>query len=162
MGIRESLISWASTNSGLTAIWQNQNIQRPSLPYCTLHILSRTDLGATANYGDLTTGPTLGSQVSSRTVRYVVNVQLFSATVDNAFTRAEALRASLDKRSVLDTLLVSHIGVLSVGDIQDLTQIVGSGYESRASFDIVVASIVDTTDAVQWVSTTSVEGDVSP
>ena len=160
MGIRESLISWAAVNSGLPAIWQNQNVQRPAMPYVTLHIVSRTDLGATASYGDLSTGGTLGTQTSSRTVTYSVNVQVFSANVDDAFSRAESLRASLDKRSVLDTLIAAHIGVLSVGSIQDITAIVGSGYESRATFDTIVASIVDTVDNLQWIATTSTEGEV--
>lgn len=152
------MIAWAAGQSGLTTVWQNQDAPRPTMPYVTLHLLNRAILDSTPSYGPLISGIVQGTQTIERAYSYTLNVQVFSSTVDDAFARAEALASSIDKRSVLDDFLVAHIGILSVGPVLDIPKVVGLGWESRASFDIVFSTIGSITDTVQWVSSFSVTG----
>lgn len=131
--VRTNLYNWAVTNipSGMPVIYLYNNAPRPTVDYITLLISTCTTIG-----WDWTENPTDDSGISNMVGDREFTVQIQGYGGD-PMTVLQNLRTSLQKQSVLDTL--NAVGIVSVNwlGISDITTLIDTRFEQRASMDIL-------------------------
>lgn len=131
--LRNYLYAWANDNTpvNVPVIWYTPNAPRPVLDYVTLNINSVNQIG-----WDYVPRPTLSSgevtQVGDR--EFTLSVQAYGGDV---MTVLNNLRSSLQKDSALDTLRSNGIVFVSWFQINNITELVDSRFEQRASMDVL-------------------------
>lgn len=131
--VRTSIYEWAVANipSGMPAIYLYNNSPRPTVDYITLYISTVTEIGWDWVQGPLDdTG--ISQQVGDR--EFTVQIQGYGG---DPLTVLNSLRTSLQKQSVLDSLRVNGIVFANWFPINDVTQLIDSRYEQRASMDVL-------------------------
>lgn len=131
--VRTNLYNWAIANlpAGMPAIYLNPNAPRPDVDYVSLFISSITQIG-----WDYTQGPLDDSGVSQMVGDREFTLQCVAYGGD-PMTVMQNLRTSLQKQTVLDSLRVNGIVFVNWFPINDITQLVDSRYEQRASMDVL-------------------------
>ena len=130
--VRTNLYNWAIANlpSGMPVIWLYPNAPRPTVDYVSLYIATVTQIG-----WDWTQGPLddtgISKMVGDR--EFVVQAQAYGR---DPVTVLQNLRTSLQKQTVLDTLRANGIVFFNWGAINDVTELIESRFEQRASMDI--------------------------
>lgn len=130
--LKTSLYNWAVANvpSGMPVVYYFPNAPRPTVDYVSLLISSVTQIG-----WDYVPEPEDDSgvveQVGDR--EFVLTAQAYGGDV---LTVIENLRTSLQKQTVLDTLRSSGIVFVNWFPINDITDLVDSRFEQRATMDI--------------------------
>lgn len=130
--LKTALYNWATSNvpSGMPVIYYYPNAPRPTVDYVTLLISSVTQIGwdyvpqPTDSAGDV-------EQVGDR--EFILSVQGYGG---DPITVLENLRTSLQKQTVLDTLRASGIVYFDWFPINDITDLVDSRFEQRATMDL--------------------------
>jgi hypothetical protein len=130
----------------------NQNAPRPKRPYITIFVSS------TVQKEHSNVGAPNGSGVAriENETACMVSLQAFGV---GAKTILYDLRGSLEKVTVLQSLRSSGIPFIRVlNGVTDITEVVGTQYEERASMDLefrAVASVTDDLGVIESVSGTA-------
>lgn len=131
--VKTDLYNWAKAqlpvNYPVTMYYENA--PRPAYDYVTINITNYAQIGQ-----DYTPRPTDDDgdveQVGDR--EFTVQLQAYGG---NVFDILETLRYSLQKQTVLDTLRADGIVFVQQFPIQDITELVNTQFEKRATMDIV-------------------------
>ena len=130
--VRTNLYNWAIANlpAGMPVIWLYPNAPRPAVDYVSLYISTVTQVG-----WDWTQDPLDNTGVSSMVGdrEFIVQAQAYGG---DPVTVLQNLRTSLQKQTVLDSLRVNGIVFFNWNPINDVTELVDSRFEQRASMDI--------------------------
>ncbi len=132
MTVRTNLYNWAIANIPMNTpvIYLYPNAPRPTVDYVSLYITTVVQIG-----WDYVQGPLNDSgdsqQVGDR--EFTLQVQAYGG---DPITVLQNLRTSLQKQSVLDTLRINGIVFANWFQINDVTALIDSRYEQRASMDI--------------------------
>lgn len=131
--IRTNLYNWAIANipEGMPAIYLYPNSPRPTVDYLSLYISSVTQIG-----WDYTQDPLDDSGIAQMVGDREFTLQC-QAYGGDPLTVMENLRTSLQKQTVLDTLRLVGIVFVNWFPINDVTELVDSRFEQRASMDIL-------------------------
>lgn len=123
----------------MPAIYLFSNAPRPTVDYITLYISGVTQIGWDYVQGPLTDAG-ISQQVGDR--EFTVQVQGYGG---DPISVLQNLRTSLQKDTVLNTLRANGIVFVNWFPINDVTFLVDSRYEQRASMDILfrIADIYD-------------------
>lgn len=164
----DALQAWASSRSGLTAIWANQSGNRPALPYVTLQITAGPgpighDAVELSVDEDAEPGEDLVVTHSGpRTLTLSVNVYATQVTTGaNALARAGALADTLSLESVRDELRKAGLTVSTVSAVRDLTQLVETAFESRAQFDIQLYARSEVSERTTFIETIDLTAEIA-
>ena len=151
--VRTNLYNWVIANipTGMPAIYLYSNAPRNSplapVDYVTLNIASVVQIGWDYEQSPLTTG---GISNSTGDREFTFQIQAYGGDV---MTVMQNLRTSLQKQTVLDTLRLNGIVFANWFPINDLTTLVDSRYEQRASMDVLFRIADIYTDVVGVIST---------
>lgn len=130
--IRTYLYEWSIANIpiGMPSIWLYPNAPRPIVDYVSLYIATIDQIG-----WDYTQDPLddtgIAQMVGDR--EFTVQVQAYGG---DPITILQNLRTSLQKQTVLDSLRANGIVFANWFSINDVTELVDSRFEQRATMDI--------------------------
>lgn len=151
--VKTSLYTWATANvpSGMPVILLYNNAPRPVIDYVTIYVSTVSQIGWDYVRPPLTTAG-ISEQVGDR--EFTCQIQAYGGNPLNVLNN---LRTSLQKQSVLDTLRANGIVFADWYPVNDITELVDTRFEQRASLDILfrIADIYDETSGV--ISTVSLE-----
>jgi len=151
--VRTNLYNWAIANipSGMPVIWLYPNAPRPTVDYVSLYISTVTQIG-----WDWIQDPTDDSGVSQMVGdrEFTVQAQAYGG---DPVTILNNLRTSLQKQTVLDSLRAVGIVFANWFAINDVTELVDSRYEQRASFDILLRIADVYTDTLGVIDTVNIQ-----
>jgi hypothetical protein len=151
--LRTVMYNWAVANvpSGKPVIYLYNNGPRPDVEYVTLFISTLVEIGR-----DYTQSP-----LSTSAPETIVGDREFTLQVvaygDDPFTVCENLRCSLQKQTVLSTLRANGVAYVNWFPIVDTTTIVDTGYEQRASMDLLFRVANVYSDISGDIETTQIE-----
>lgn len=132
--VKTNLYTWAVSvlPVGMPVIYWEPNAPRPEIPYVSLFLNSIvapnqdwTSAQADANGVTLMQGDR----------QFTLSMQAYGGT--DPLTVLENVRSSLQKQTVLDTLRANGIVFYSSLNIEDITDLIDSQWERRASMDIL-------------------------
>lgn len=151
--VRTNLYNWAIQNipSGMPAIYLYPNSPRPQVDYVSLYISSITQIG-----WDYTQDPLDNTGVSQMVGDREFTLQCVAYGGD-PMTVIQNLRTSLQKQTVLDSLRVTGIVFVNWFPVVDITELVDSRYEQRASMDVLFRIADVYTDNLGVISTVVLE-----
>jgi hypothetical protein len=115
---------------GVPVIFYNENSPRPSLPYVTLYLQSLVQIGSDYTAPPDNTGD--AEMVGDR--EFTLQFQSYGG---DPITLLENVRTSLQKQTVLDTLRANGIVFVNHFPINDITALLDTEFEARASMDIL-------------------------
>ena len=134
--VKTNLYTWAVSvvPIGMPVIFWEPNAPRPLIPYITLFLNSILAVNQdwTANEADV-----LGEVEMKGDRQFTLSIQAYGGT--DPLTVLENIRSSLQKVSVLDTLRTNGIVFYESLNISDISDLIDSQYEKRASMDILFA-----------------------
>lgn len=151
--IEQALIAWALAYSGLTANhirWTFQEAVVPSRPLLTFKWLYTGDSNTLSVQDSFQPVPGSGSTSQNWIHDHTHSIQIdWFAAVPSVKTDAGksavwALRALLNTLqfdSVRANLIAAGVGIQSIGNPIDLTQIVETEFETRASADLLINTV---------------------
>lgn len=148
--IRTNLYTWAVANVPATmpVIYLNNNSPRPTVPYVTLYISSFVEIGWDYLQQPLSTTTGIGNLTGDR--EFTLQVQAYGG---DPITILETLRTSLQLPSVLASLRSSGLVRVNWFPIADITELVDSRFEQRATMDVLFRVAQTTTDNVGNINT---------
>lgn len=151
--VRTNLYNWAIANipSGMPVIYLYPNAPRPIVDYVSLYISTITQIGWDWTQDPLDdTGVT--EMVGDR--EFTLQVQAYGG---DPMTVLQNLRTSLQKQTVLDSLRVNGIVFVNWNPINDITELVDSRFEQRASMDVLFRIADVSTDNLGVIDTVVLE-----
>lgn len=144
--------AWAASASGLEAIIANQDGPRPPEPFVTVQV---RDVGAQGL--PYRTPPREDGTAEIHEDRTIMaSVQIFGT---DALNLGNALRATLERQETRLTFLQDGITFVRAQPVADLTQVVGTGFEPRASLDIEWRAAFQVADVVGCITSVETAGD---
>lgn len=169
--IEQSLWQWVHSASGLEereVIWADQGGKRPSGTLYTLKILDVIPLGAFDELATTYNSAETTSQVR-QTVRgqrqFTVRVQYFGDELTGtgaAVARLAQVAAYLRLPSIRAVLEAAGCAVNSVGQVQNITALQGTSFESRAVLDVVFSTVVSVDEYAGFIETVETESFLGP
>jgi hypothetical protein len=151
--VRTNLYNWCLANipSGMPVIYLYANAPRPTVDYVSLYISTITQIGWDWTQDPLDdTGVT--QMVGDR--EFILQVQAYGG---DPMTVMQNLRTSLQKQTVLDSLRVNGIVFVNWNPINDITELVDSRFEQRASMDVLFRIADVSTDNLGVIDTVVLE-----
>lgn len=130
--VKTSLYTWAvSVAPGRPVIFWQPNSPRPAVPYITLFLQSIVSVGQ-----DWSAGVTdISGAINQKGDRqFTLSIQAYGG---DPLTTLENIRTSLQKQTVLDTLRANGIAFYTALTINDITDLVDSQWERRATLDVL-------------------------
>lgn len=131
--VKTNLYDWAKAQLPVNfpVILYYENAPRPTYNYVTIDITTFTQIGE-----DYTPQPTddVGDVEMVGNREFTVQLQAYGG---DSMGILETLRCSLQKLTVLDTLRNNGIIFVMHFPIQDITELVNSKFESRATMDVL-------------------------
>lgn len=169
--IEKSIWRWVHGASGLEereVIWAEQGGGRPSSTLYTLKILDVTPLGAfdelVTTYNSADTTSQVKQSVKGQR-QFTVRVQYFGdeATGDGAaVARLAQVAAHLRLPSVRAVFEAAGCAVNSVGQVQNISTVQGTSFESRAALDVVFSTVVSVDEYAGFIETIETESFMGP
>lgn len=139
--IRKTLINTVQYVSGLQQVVvlqpESQDWPRPAKPYIGLHITTpaaKSGDDSKQNVPDEFGAPTTvwnSGGVRKMSVRFVA----YGKTHEDAYNYLTAVQTGLDLEDVQEQLRRSGIAVWIIGNVADVSQLLNTGFEGRASMD---------------------------
>lgn len=133
--VKTTLYNWAVSvvPSGMPVIFWEPNAPRPEVPYVTLFLSSIIAL----NQDWSSPSANVSGEIDMKGDRsFTLQIQGYG---NDPLTVLENIRTSLQKQTVLDNLRVGGIVFYQSLTITDITELVDSQYEKRASLDVLMA-----------------------
>jgi hypothetical protein len=131
--LKTTMYDWAVANvpSGMPVVYYYPNAPRPNVDYVSLLISSVNQIGwdYVPQPDD---NPGVVEQVGDR--EFTMTIQAYGGDV---LTVLNNLRTSLQKETVLDTLRASGVVFVNWFSINDITDLVDSRFEQRATMDVL-------------------------
>jgi len=153
--VKTNLYEWASSVSGGSpVIVYNENSPRPALPYVTLYLQSLVQIGD--DYVPRPDGMGALTIVGDR--EFTLQVQAYGG---DPITLLENMRSSLQKETVLATLREDNIVFVQHNPITDITLLLDTEFEARASMDILFRIAQTDTDNHGLILTVEIEENFS-
>lgn len=133
--VKLNLYQWAVTvvPMGMPVIWYEPNAPRPSVPYVTLYLTSVVTTNQDWSAADADSTGTIDMKGDRQ---FTLQVQAYGG---EPLTVLENIRTSLQKQTVLDTLRANGIAFYQALSIADITELVDSQFERRATLDVLFA-----------------------
>lgn len=131
--VKTSLYNWCVSVApiGYPIFYWQPNGPRPAVPYITLFLQSIVSIGQDWASGSAN----ISGEIAQKGDRqFTLSIQSYGS---DPLTVLENIRTSLQKQSVLDTLRVNGIAFYSALTINDITDLVDSQFERRASLDVL-------------------------
>lgn len=154
--VQLALWTWVDGVDSGTVIWAEQNAPIPDGAFATLRLASLVQVGQDFTAPPVETGP--GTDVFESDItgnrEFTLEVQTFGA---DAFGRAEAIRSSLQRVSVLDALRAAGIVFVDRLGITNVTALDGNRQEERAAVDILFRAAQVQTEELPVIETVEVE-----
>lgn len=151
--IIQALKDWLNGNkgsAGITVIRANQNAPRPALPYITLYVTSTT----MGDHSNISAPNSAGTASIENEQAVMASVQCFG---DDSKSIMDGLRQSLEKVTVRQALRAAGLPYIrTLNGVNDLTEVVGTKYETRAGMDLEFRAVSAVTDNIGVIE--SVEG----
>ena len=131
--VETNLINWATAQlpANFPVILYYENAPRPTTNYVTIDISTFIQIGQDYTPRPLD-NPGIVEQIGDR--EFTVNIQAYGG---NPIGVLEILRTSLQKQTVLDTLRANGIVFAQQFQILDITELVNTRFEKRATMDIL-------------------------
>lgn len=124
------LYTWVATYTGETIVWANENIEKEDLPFLMLRRNTTKSIGQA--HIDVHED---GYLLLARAHEMVVNAQAFGT---NAMGRLDAFLMLANNPLAVDALSENGISFINdLSDIQNITGLVDSRYEERATVDVM-------------------------
>jgi hypothetical protein len=143
--VEDAVRAWVLTGSGLDnehVIWADQDGPRPGLPFVTIKIGDLSPVGPADLVPDTDLARAAGQEIR-RTVtqlfEFTASVQAFTTpTTGTAAARSLLARVHTAVRlpTVNDALNLAGIAPFDVGKVQNLSAVLGQGFEGRASLEV--------------------------
>jgi len=149
--VKTNIYSWVtSILPSIPVIFYQQNSPRPDLPYITLYLTSLIQVGQDFvprpdNTGNL-------SIIGDR--EFTIQIQCYGG---DPITTLENLRSSLQKETVLDTLRANKIVYVNQFPINDISALLDTLWEPRATMDILFRIAQSETDNHGLIKTVEIE-----
>lgn len=152
--LKTNLYNWAVLvlPANTPIIFLEQNSPRPNVFYVTLFLNP-----IVAVHQDWTQSSTNNAGIVEMKGDRQFTLQIQAYGGSDPLTVLENVRSSLQKQSVLDTLRVNGIAFYSSSDIIDITDLIDSRYEKRASMDILFSVGQTYTDNTGYFDHTLIE-----
>jgi hypothetical protein len=154
----------------IPVIWADQNGQRPGQPFVTL----RRDAGQALNPNEdelvvsMNPSPTTADEIQMDTrvvTEFTVSVQVFTKDTRGDFSAnalASVIRNRLSMQSQLDAFRPLGLAVVARGSVQNLTDLLETGFEGRAVMDVRFRVTDGTTEFVGYIGTANVTESLTP
>ena len=133
--VKTALYNWAIANlPALTpVIFWEPNSPRPTIPYVTLFLSSI--IAPNQDYASQISNSS-GVINMSGDRKFTLEIQAYGGA--DPLTVLENLRSSLQKQTVLDTLRTSGLTFYQSLNLTDITNLIDSQWERRASLDVLM------------------------
>lgn len=133
IAIEDAIVAFAeAVQPDATVIWANPDGPRPALPFIVLDVVSGpTGIGAAEERYKSEDTYTYGFRK-----RGTLNVQVHA---DDALVRAGAIESALELPSRQGTLQAAGIAVWGSDGPRDITQLMDTAFEPRASLDLFLS-----------------------
>lgn len=129
--IKKTLYDWASNAiTPIPVIFYQQNAPRPALPYVTLYLQSWVSIGK--DYQGLANNQGISEIFGNR--EFTLQVQCYGG---EPFNTLETLKMSVSKINTLNFLSQNGIAFVRNFSIIDVTSLLDTEFEPRASLDFV-------------------------
>jgi hypothetical protein len=141
-------------------IWEYPNAPRPVRPYCSIRIGSVVRIGEP--YHGTIDASGIAQVLSQREVVLSIVVYEDRDNTDprSALLTATDLRDSLDLYGTLDTLKTNGWAYRGVELLQDTPELLDTGFEPRATFDVRFGVTIEQSDDMGWIETVIFTGDI--
>lgn len=147
------LYNWASSVLTDPVIWYYPNAPRPNVDYFTLLLHNMVPKGQ--DWVGQPDSSAVSQVVGNR--EFALTIQGYGGLSTNVFTDLEGLASSLQLPSVQYTLRQSGVATIRQGGIINITKLINSDYEIRASLTVYFRVAQAQTDTNGLIST--VDGD---
>jgi hypothetical protein len=145
--VKTNLYNWAVSvlPVGMPVIFWESNAPRPVIPYVTLFISSIVAVNQDwASHASDGTG--IVDMKGDR--QFTLSIQAYGGT--DPLTILENVRSSLQKQTVLDTLRTNGIVFFSSLNLTDISDLIDTEFEKRASLDVLLGIGQTYTDNPQY------------
>jgi len=142
--IKLGLKSIINEQTGMTVIYAEHDGPKPSRkPYVVLRLDGEIRLGMYDEEGS----PDVNGLITMKGQRQrIVGLQMIGTGSLNSIGD---LQSAFNKRSVLDALIITHkLTIISVGNVQNITGLLETDFEERASLELTIGYAVETADDV--------------
>lgn len=132
--VKTNLYNWAISvlPVGMPVIFWEPNAPRPNVPYATLFLSSILAVGQDWASNESDSAGLINMQGDRQ---FTLSFQVYGGT--DPLTVLENVRSSLQKQTILDTLRTNGIVFFQSLNIEDITDLIDSQWERRASLDIL-------------------------
>lgn len=140
-------------------IWEFANSPRPKRPFVSLRFPT------IARFGDLDYTPIDDNGIRTILANgyWTLTINAFGvndASLIDAIDMLENLKLSLRKQSVIDYLYKNYISITNVMNTTNITQIESSGFEQRATLDVIFYIVTAIDDDVGIIENVNAEGEM--
>jgi hypothetical protein len=153
--LRDDLNDWIVSITSSTVIWGRQTDAQPPPQYITLNIISGpVKLGSE----DELRFNSSNDKFSTAGLRqFTLSIQSYGAT---AIQDMSDIMGSLDDPNVFEDLRSKGMSIVNTPSILDLSQILETVYEGRASMDLIMTTPDNRELALTYISTVNIDGDI--
>lgn len=140
--VEQLLQAWVASASGIPAIWSHQSVARPELPFATLKHDGGSSKGIPERDLSYDSQAPAGQEITISTrehTEFAVSVQVFTADVvgDNAAPAIlNRVRNALGLEGQVNAFAVQSLAMVDRGTVQNLTDLLETRFEGRASLDV--------------------------
>lgn len=157
MTVRDGIRGWLMTNFGGSVTWADQGGKLPDRMFVTAKVASVRAEGQ-AHVGSIDDD---GVLLIQQTTLSMLHVNVYGGEVGEAIDSAVALRNSLEKVRVREALNSAGLAFVQVlREPLDMTTVVGTNFESRASFDVQFRSNQIIPEDIGWIEKVEINGNV--
>lgn len=149
-----AILTWIETALSIAAIWDKQNLPKPPLPYISCNIISGPQLDGTpeSKYKSLDTYTYILRKI------FTLSIQIHATT--NHLAYLSSLIDSMVLPSFRQILRDAELSIYNDTDIiiNDISELLDTGFEKRASIDVTMAYADEVDDLVGEINFTNIQG----
>lgn len=163
--IQDAIVSASGLADG-KVIWARQNGTRPAAPYITLNLTPFTTIGIDGTRHTYNSGGASGAEITlthGGMREFGLTVVAFGDGLGDGSAMAviETLRAGLNKITVREALEAANVSFFDFGTVVDLTQVIDTGFEGRATTTLRGYTTQEVTETLGYIQTVEVEAVIS-
>ena len=159
--IRAALANWATSVSGLVAIWERPDSRRPPLPYIALNFV--TPSLQPGGFDELRYDETADEFHTCGQRTAVVSVTTHYCDTDDveSLNMASRLHAALGADEYLAILNAAGLAVWDQGGIIDISAELETGFENRHQIDVTLGLVSDLVTDPGVIETAEIEATIN-